>query len=143
LKPEKPPYKAKVKAFKAKARPITNQEYAKYMAETGKEHLPASWTIVHTPNGVNGANGHMNGHAALYDFIQDKAIRTVHGLVPLKYTLHWPVAASFDELSACARYMGGRIPTLEEARSIYYYADSLKKKEVSKALGRTIPAVNG
>jgi hypothetical protein len=41
------------------------------------------------------------------------------------------------------RYMGGRIPTLEEARSIYYYADSLKKKEVSKALGRTIPAVNG
>ena len=103
LEAEKPSYRVKVKAFNAKARPITNEEYANYMVETGKEHLPASWTIVHTLNGVNGANGHMNGHAALYDFIQDKAIRTVHGLVPLKYVLHWPVAASFDELSGCAR----------------------------------------
>ncbi len=81
-----------MKACKAKARPITKAEYAEYMAGTGKEQLPASWTTVHTPNGVNGGNGHMNGHAALYDFIHDKAIRTVHGLVPLKYALHWPVS---------------------------------------------------
>jgi S-formylglutathione hydrolase FrmB len=93
-----------VRAFSAKARPITNGEYAKYMVETAKEHLPASWTILHTSNGVNGVNGHaMDGHSALYEFIHDKAIRTVHGLVPLKYALHWPVAASFDELSGCAR----------------------------------------
>ena len=127
---EKPPRNAKVKAFKAKARPITNGEYAKYMVETGVGHSPASWTVLHAANGVNGVNG-VNGHVvnghhtngihengyAVSDFVQDKAVRTVHGLVPLKHALHWPVAASFDELSACAKYMGGRIPTLEEARS--------------------------
>lgn len=99
------------------------------MSETGKDCLPASWTILVTTNGVNKVNGHhaingingvngdhANGHAVLQDFIHDKAVRTVHGLVPLKYALHWPVAASFDELSGCAKYMGGRIPTLEEAR---------------------------
>ena len=160
---EKPPYQAKVKAFKAKARPITNSEYAKYMVDSGMDHLPASWTVLHATNGVNGVNGHHvngngvnghlengnganghleNGNANLYDFVHDKAVRTVYGLVPLKLALHWPAAASYDELSGCAKYMGGRIPTLEEARSIYYYADALKKKEPSKALGRTIPAVN-
>ncbi len=144
---EKPPRKAKVQALQAKARPITNGEYAKYMSETGKEELPASWAVLPTSNGVNGVNGvnghQTNGHAALYAFVQDKAVRTLYGLVPLKYALHWPVAASYDELAGCAQHMGGRIPTLEEARSIYHYAASLKKKEVSKALGRTIPAVNG
>jgi L-histidine Nalpha-methyltransferase / hercynylcysteine S-oxide synthase len=127
---EKPPYNAKVKALKAKARPITNGEYAKYMVETGKDHLPASWTTLHAANGVNGVNGvkghgvnghhtngiHENGYS-VSDFVQDKAVRTVHGMVPLKYALHWPAAASFEELAACAKYMGGRIPTLEEARS--------------------------
>jgi formylglycine-generating enzyme required for sulfatase activity len=140
---EKPLRRARVPALMAKARPITNGEYAKYMSETGKEDLPASWTVLPTSNGVNGVNGHhMNGHAALHEYMQDKAVRTLYGLVPLKYALHWPVAASYDELSDCAKYMGGRIPTLEEARSIYHHAASLKKKEASNALGRTIPAVN-
>ena len=140
---EKPPYEVKVKAFKAKGRPITNGEYAKYLIETGQDRLPASWTYVHMSNGVTGTNGyHMNGDGALHDFTDDKAVRTVYGAVPLKYALDWPVAASYDELAGCARYMGGRIPTLEEARSIYYHADMLKKKEAANALGCTIPAVN-
>jgi hypothetical protein len=63
--------------------------------------------------------------------------------VPLKLALDWPVSASYDELAGCAAYMGGRIPTVEEARSIYSYTDSLKKKELSQNLEKTIPAVNG
>lgn len=140
---EKPAYEARVKAFKAKARPITIGEYAKYLDDKGKTDLPASWMTVSTSNGVNGINGHyMNGDAGFYDFLEGKAVRTVYGPVPLKHALDWPVAASYDELLACANYMGGRIPTLEEARSIYVHAEEVRKREASKALGRTIPAVN-
>lgn len=70
-------------------------------------------------------------------------MRTVYGPVPLKFALHWPVFASYDELSGCATWMGGRIPTVEEARSIYDYVDRLKMEEAEQHLGKTVPAVNG
>ena len=71
-------------------------------------------------------------------------MKTVYGLVPLKYALDWPVFASYNELAGCAKWMGGRIPTVEEARSIYSYVDGLKKnKEVERHLAKTVPAVNG
>ncbi len=63
----------------------------------------------------------------------------MYGLVPLKYALDWPIFASYDELTACASWMGGRIPTFEEARSIYAYVDSLKKKEAEKQLRENRP----
>lgn len=140
---ERPERSVRVAALQAKGRPITNGEYARYMSVTGKQDMPASWIAVNTNSGVNGANGYMNGDSDLHDFVDSKAVRTFYGPVPLKFALDWPVSASYDELHGCAQYMGGRIPTLEEARSIYYYADTLRKKEISKALGKTIPAVNG
>lgn len=76
-------------------------------------------------------------------YLEGKAVRTVYGLVPLKLALDWPVSASYDELSGCASWMGGRIPTLEEARSIYSHVDHLKMKEAEQHLGKTVPAVNG
>jgi L-histidine Nalpha-methyltransferase / hercynylcysteine S-oxide synthase len=76
-------------------------------------------------------------------YLEGIAVRTVYGLVPLKFALHWPVFASYDELSSCANWMGGRIPTMEEARSIYSHADGLKLKEAEQHLGKTVPAVNG
>lgn len=106
------------------------------------------------PNGLS--NGHTNGlsdddHFHRSDQIlssnainrEEIAVRTVYGLVPLRNALHWPVHASYDELSRCATWMGGRIPTADEARSIYKYASGLKLKEVENKLGRTVPAVNG
>jgi hypothetical protein len=74
--------------------------------------------------------------------LEGKALRTVYGPVPLKYALDWPVFASYDELAGCASWMGGRIPTLEEARSIYSHADGLKAKDAEQHLGKTVPAVN-
>ncbi|KAK5165201.1 uncharacterized protein LTR77_009299 [Saxophila tyrrhenica] len=142
---ETPPYTRNVKAFKSKARPITNGEYAQYLAATEKHQLPASWMEMpktNGTNGVNGVNGHTNGDAGLHHFLEDKAVRTIYGPVPLKYALDWPIAASYDELNGCAKYMGGRIPTLEEVRSIYLYSDALKKKEAANALPKMIPAVN-
>ena len=88
-------------------------------------------------------NGHANGSPPLTNaFLEGKAVRTVYGLVPLKCALDWPVFASFDELAGCASWMGGRIPTFEEARSIYSHVDGLKAKEAEQHLGKTVPAVN-
>lgn len=70
-------------------------------------------------------------------------MRTVYGEIPLKNALDWPVFASYDELAGCASWMGGRIPTFEEARSIYSHVRGLKIKEAEQHLGKTVPAVNG
>jgi len=71
-------------------------------------------------------------------------VRTVFGPVPLKYALDWPVFASYDELAGCASWMGGRIPTVEETRSIYSYVDMqrLAVSDGNSKLTRKVPAVN-
>ncbi|KAI0111967.1 C-type lectin protein [Daldinia grandis] len=154
---EKPPRRVRVHSFQAKGRPITNEEYALYMYNTKVEKPPASWADegLTRNNGSNGhevkeTNGHSNGHTnrasgqetVPSSFLEGKSVRTVYGLVPLKYALDWPVLASYDELSGCATWLGGRIPTFEEARSIYSYVDSMKRKEAEHQLGSTVPAVN-
>lgn len=153
---EKPARKVDVPAFQAKARPITNEEYAQYLNQTHQHEIPASWAFV-TENGAKSSVGseerngvesngvYTNGQSEpLTDaYLQGKAVRTVYGLVSLENALDWPVFASFDELSGCAKWMDGRIPTVEEARSIYSHVDRLKSKEAEKVQSRTISAVNG
>ncbi|RAL65599.1 hypothetical protein DID88_005271 [Monilinia fructigena] len=124
---EKPSRKVVVQSFQAKGRPITNEEYAWYLEQTQKAKIPASWAQHQK------AHGYTNG----------KAVRTVYGLVPLEYALDWPVFASYDELSGCATWMGGRIPTVNEARSIYSHVDGQNVKKAERHLGKTVPAVNG
>ncbi|KAJ6444892.1 ADP-ribosylation factor family protein [Purpureocillium lavendulum] len=178
---EKPARKETVHSFQAKGRPITNEEYAKYMYDSNISQIPASWSATPPPsppsgngnghgnghgngstttngngngngttNGVNGANGHSRSPSAggvlsvLPDaFLRDKAVRTVYGLVPLRLALDWPVFASYDELARCASWMGGRIPTFEEARSIYAYVDAQKEVSILSKLANKVPAVNG
>ncbi|KAH6659743.1 histidine-specific methyltransferase [Truncatella angustata] len=156
---EKPARKIHVHAFQSKGRPITNEEYAHYMYETQVSKLPASWAeaSLEETNGVNGAvnghsdgqaNGHTNGHPSGSTllpsyFLEGKAVRTFYGLVPLKYALDWPVFASYNELAGCAAWMGGRIPTFEETKSIYAWVHRLKREEAERKLGKTVPAVNG
>jgi hypothetical protein len=98
------------------------------------------------PNGTTNGHEHVNGAAARgclpASFLQSKSVRTVYGLVPLKHALDWPVFASYDQLAGCAAWMGGRIPTFEEARSIYAHADFLKGEQAENKLGATVPAVN-
>lgn len=139
---EKPSRTVKVPGLKAKARPITNEEYARYLCATGSDLIPVSWIKTTSTNGTNEVNGHANGDK-LSSFIRDKAVRTVYGPVPLEYALDWPVATAYDGLAGCAQYMGGRIPTHEEARSIYTYAEISGERGASNALDKTIPAVNG
>ncbi|KAB5572344.1 C-type lectin protein [Coniochaeta sp. 2T2.1] len=147
---EKPERKAQVHAFQAQGRPITNEEYARYMYDQHITHIPASWaeTKPETNGTTNGTNGHSNGHSngtteLPKSFLEGKSVRTVYGLVPLQYALDWPVFASYDELKGCAAYLGGRIPTFEEARSIYRYAETMKDEKAERQLGKTVPAVNG
>jgi hypothetical protein len=159
-----------VHAFSAQARPITNEDvsrslfsswniltssqYARYLEQAHISKIPASWAEQKTDGAqTNGcSNGHTNGHTngnidssppLTMAYLEGKSVRTVYGLVPLKYALDWPVSASYDELAGCASWMGGRIPTAEEARSIYSRVDGLKLKEAEQHLGKTVPAVNG
>ena len=155
---EKPSRKVQVHRFLAKARPITIGEYAHYILETGRERLPTSWA--ERQDGHSEANGEIDGEYLNLNasfgigtksslpagFLANKYVRTVFGAVPLADALTWPVSASYDELAGCAKYMGGRIPTLEEARSIYAYVNGMattSSQTTSQRLGRTIPAVNG
>lgn len=98
-------------------------------------------------NGLNGqanSNGHFDGGSSLpASYLEGKSVRTVYGLVPLKYALDWPVSASYTEITGCASWMGGRIPTFEEARSIYEHVSTTKRAKAERKLGKTVPAVNG
>ncbi|KAJ4379613.1 hypothetical protein N0V86_004794 [Didymella sp. IMI 355093] len=128
---ERPARSAHVKSFRARARPITNGEYAAYLTKTGKTTIPASWCeeqrLSDAARAVNKrdsvANGLPDANGAATDITDGKFVKTVYGTVPLN---GW----------------GGRIPTMEEVRSIYEYVEISKSKEV-QALGNTIPAVNG
>lgn len=132
------------------------------MYATNTSQLPASWIEVKPDEALNGdafatapaGSAHTNGHAHTNgnavsgsslpsSFLSSKAVRTVYGFVPLEYALDWPISASYNELSDCASWLGGRIPTFEEARSIYDHVDILKRKEAERKLGKTVPAVNG
>lgn len=125
-------------------------QYAQYLINKNISKLPVSWAGLDDENLTNGTRNGVNGHhrngaskQLPSSFLEKTAVRTIYGLVPLKHALDWPVFASYDELAGCAAYMGGRIPTFEETRSIYAYAEALKKKkEAEKQLGRTVPAVN-
>lgn len=151
---EKPERQVDVQGFEAKARPISNEEYARFLTETPSGKIPASWALdnggpslrnledrAHTQE----AGRYMNGDSPPLSkaYLDDKSVRTVYGPVPLKYALHWPVLASYDELASCAAWMGGRIPTAEEVRSIYSYVDVKQSKKADSILTRKISAVNG
>lgn len=147
---ERPSRSVAVHGFEAQSRPISNGEYARFLEVTHKETLPASWVTskaagdVNRANGTNGVTGDVMPvlDMASLAFIEDKAVRTVYGLVPLKYALDWPVMASYNELAAYARWSNGRIPTLEEARSLYKFVED-QKGAVEKVPSRLISAVNG
>ena len=151
---EKPSRSVSVHSFVAKSRPITNREFAQYLHHKEIANIPASWSEEHGVNEVHQrdiphVNGvHLNGstttdsNSGLSTFTRNKFVKTVFGPVPLNQALEWPVAASYDELADCAAWMDGRIPTAEEAQSIYKYAEQVKGLDADEALGRTIPAVN-
>jgi L-histidine Nalpha-methyltransferase / hercynylcysteine S-oxide synthase len=151
---ERPARKSAVTEFEAQARPISNSEYARFLEQSGIQLLPASWSVPDTngtwtaANGIyskfqeNGYANHVRSDEPSEGFVHGKFIRTVYGPVPLEYALDWPVMASYDELAAFAKWSDGRIPTLEEARSIYSYVNATRK-EAAKKSSSLISAVNG
>lgn len=147
---ERPSRGVTVHEFEAQSRPVSNGEYARFLEVIGKATLPASWTTseakmeLSEKNGINEVNGQSRAKLAMASpsFTEGKAVRTVYGLVPLKYALDWPVMASYDELAAYAEWANGRIPTLEEARSLYKYVEE-QKTVLQKVPSKLISAVNG
>ncbi|KAL4764730.1 DUF323 domain protein [Aspergillus foveolatus] len=109
-----------VHPFEAQGRPITNGEYARYLQKNHIHRWPASWIM------TNQADGVANGSTAAEDFLTDFSVRTVFGPVPLELAQDWPVIASYDELQQYASWMNCRLPTFEEAKSIYAHSARLK-----------------
>ncbi|KAF9253346.1 hypothetical protein DTO013E5_266 [Penicillium roqueforti] len=143
---EKPQRKATVHAFEAQARPITNGEYAKYIQDNGIQTYPASWVFnqgqdnpISKGVGSSGAQAGSSSSPAGFS-LEDVTVRTVFGPVALKFAQDWPLVASYDEVASYAKYMKCRIPTFEETRSIYHYADQLKADRVTNGHGN---GVNG
>ncbi|KAJ5561057.1 Methyltransferase domain of unknown function DUF2260 [Penicillium sp. DV-2018c] len=129
---EKPRRTVSVHAFEAQARPITNGEYAKYLQANGIQTYPASWVFTRGQDnpiskGIGSSGAHASSSKSAAGFSLDNfKVRTVFGPVPLKLAEDWPLIASYDELAEYAKSMQCRIPTFEETRSIYHYADQLK-----------------
>lgn len=124
---------------------LTPPQYARYMYANNITKLPASWagSATASSTSTNGSDDHNTSSSSLPEsFLTPLSVRTVYGLVPLRHALDWPIFASYDELSSCARYYGGRIPTFSETRSIYHFVSSLSNK-TNRKLSRTVPAVNG
>ncbi|RDB14613.1 Ergothioneine biosynthesis protein 1 [Hypsizygus marmoreus] len=92
---EHPRREVNVNTFKISWRPVTNGEFWEFWTGEGKGKVqfPASW--------VQEKGGEVK-------------VRTFHGLVPLKIARHWPVLASYNDLSTYATVKGGRLPTEPE-----------------------------
>ena len=132
--------------------PLTNEDFARFLEQHKGLRAPASWFVEaknlleieeRSPNEASQSYVYGLSRALSNRFLDGKFVRTVCGPVPLRRALHWPVFASYDELSSCAKWMNGRIPTAEEVRSIYNYAELTKSKEADSILTRKISAVNG
>ncbi|KAJ5893715.1 hypothetical protein N7495_005406 [Penicillium taxi] len=120
---EKPQREITVHSFEAQARPITNGEYAKYLQANNIHILPTSWVDISSDQSYPIATGGID------EGYKDKfAVRTVFGSVALAFAQDWPLMASYDELASYAKWVGCRIPSFEEVRSIYLYADQLRNE---------------
>ncbi|TGZ84454.1 hypothetical protein EX30DRAFT_352885 [Ascodesmis nigricans] len=135
-----------VPSFKIRSHPITNGEYATYLAtqlHSGTVEIPASW-IKNKSESI-----YLNGDTTPIlsstpsgnPIITNYSIRTVYGPVPLPLALDWPAIASYNELAKCAEYMGGRIPTADQVRAVYDHVEKMEKPERTQQ--QKVSAVNG
>lgn len=151
---EQPIREISVSGFKAQSRCISNGEYAAFLEQTSDRRLPASWIDTaktstaqeaeRSDSTTDATPGRMTVDTEIASpaYQSGKFVKTMYGLIPLKYALDWPVMASYDELAAYAQWAGGRIPSFEEAKNIYQYVESQKAAPV-KVSNSLISAVNG
>lgn len=145
---ENPQRQVTVLPFEVKARAITNEDFARYLEQTQQQILPALWMRSDKTSHAHSTKSdsiNVNGHRERLSeaSLDGILVKTIYGTIPLRHALDWPMIASYDELLGCAKWMGGRIPTAEEVRSIYSYVDYLKANEVEGVQTRTTSAVNG
>lgn len=131
---EKPQREVTVAAFESQARPITNGEYAKYLHAQGSQDYPASWILTFKHDrpiskgiGSSGVEAGSSASPAKLP-LESISIRTIFGPVPLNLAQDWPLSASYDEVARYAKWMDCRIPTFEEAKSIYHYSEILRNQ---------------
>ncbi|RSM19686.1 hypothetical protein CDV31_001573 [Fusarium ambrosium] len=119
---EREPYDVHVPEFQAQVRPVSNGEYATFLIDTKQLQIPATWS----------KTGEYHSQTDFQPFISRLAVKTVWGPVPLTQALDWPVMASFDEVERYANWVGARIPTLHELRSVHQLVDLQRNDPDSK-----------
>jgi hypothetical protein len=81
-----------------------------------RDQLPITWMFrTENPDKIlNGQNGD-----EVKDFIDRLVTQTVYGQIPLRLALDWPIYTSSNEAERYANWVGARMPTLHEVRSIH------------------------
>ncbi|KAG6876761.1 hypothetical protein C0993_000588, partial [Termitomyces sp. T159_Od127] len=94
----------RVGKFSIEWRPVTNGEFLEFYSGKGQDlvQVPVSWIK---------EDGEFK-------------VRTLYGPVSMNIARHWPVTASYNDLSTYAIAKGGRIPTEAELRLFYDTFDS-------------------
>lgn len=98
---ENPRHVARVKGFKVDSLPISNGDYWTYMRQVGITEIPGSWYPSSSSEGT------------------EPRVKTLYGPVSMDVAQHWPLMASGEELTAYAKWKGGRIPTEPELRMLW------------------------
>ncbi|KAH7147825.1 C-type lectin protein [Fusarium sp. MPI-SDFR-AT-0072] len=99
-----------------------NGEYAKYVVSVKESQTPATWSKTRDARGDEDYT----------TFVARHSIKTVWGPLPLSQALDWPVMASFDEVERYAQWVGARLATLHELRSIHEHVERRRKAPASK-----------
>jgi formylglycine-generating enzyme required for sulfatase activity len=103
---EHPKRTVSIGAVDISTRPITNGDYLGFLNKKSRldeKDIPASWI-------------HVNGKIH---------VRTLYGPVSFDVAKHWPLAASYDEISAYASVQGGRLPTEAELLAFRDHCDAV------------------
>ncbi|KAI8370668.1 uncharacterized protein BYT42DRAFT_617200 [Radiomyces spectabilis] len=101
--------------FQIQTRPVTNGEYLAYLQATNAVHkkLPASWEWMQGEDGE-----------------QEVGVKTVFGLCPLSYAMHWPVQVCCADAEAYAHYQGMRLPTEHELLRFRQAASRMARSKI-------------
>lgn len=110
------------KPFLAQPNPITVSEYASFLFS-----LPPAERAPFRPKTWNE---------------DSSCVKTFFGPVPIKHAANWPVYGSYEQIEACAAFLGGRLPTRDELMAIFAHAHG-EGKEADNNNGVLAKKING
>jgi ergothioneine biosynthesis protein EgtB len=106
---EYPSVEVEVEPFRMDVAPVRNAEFLEFVEDRGYER-PELWT----PEAWRWRTRQRLAHPLSWSHREGWTLRTLFDVLPLDRVAEWPVALSFAEASAYARWRGRRLPTERE-----------------------------